>query len=335
MAAELQVNFLHPRFSPDSNSLVLNYCLSEGRNLDCRLGIYDLTARSLRLVPKPENESWVGASFSPDGRQVVFVSSINVSEEQSHHGQISIVDLDGTSYRKITNSPTPKNSPSFSQDGTKIIYARYNKLLPPRDTISAAGPRRGYRPIDGDIYEVGIDGGEETRLTHYEFSIIGKPYYFPDGRRFIFHAEAPAGASLDEFRAYMKKYSRHNIYVMERGISVSTNKLQPAILFESGASYPSVSRDGKILFVAGVEEMDAIQKKMSRRHSIFIRIDEKNSRIIHPGTNLYDAVISPDGRKIAYLSDIKKDRQSQLFVMNSDGTGIEEIVVSIVSPLKH
>lgn len=78
--------------------------------------------------------------FSPDGKQIVFVS------DRTGNYEIWLADADGKNQRPLTDKKGSAGSPRFSPDGKFIVY----------DTQSAG---------KSDIYIISVNGGEARRLT--------------------------------------------------------------------------------------------------------------------------------------------------------------------------
>jgi dipeptidyl aminopeptidase/acylaminoacyl peptidase len=59
-----------------------------------------------------------GATFSPDGRRIAF----GAKREGDEQSQIYLLDLGGGEAQRVTNVSTGAGSPSFSPDGTKLLF---------------------------------------------------------------------------------------------------------------------------------------------------------------------------------------------------------------------
>ena len=62
--------------------------------------------------------------YSPDFKRIIF---INLPEEdrmtsEKYPYQVYIADIDGSNVKKLTSDPGPKHQPTFTQDGSKIIF---------------------------------------------------------------------------------------------------------------------------------------------------------------------------------------------------------------------
>jgi Tol biopolymer transport system component len=123
------------------------------------------------------------ASYSPDGRWIVFSSTRDAYDRQltaaeqkqldtdpSYFGEIYIMpaDADGSGVRRLTNVPGYDGGPFFSPDGTRIIWRRFDE----------AG-------LIADIWTMNLDGTEPRQLTDFG-SMSWAPYIHPSGEYVIF-----------------------------------------------------------------------------------------------------------------------------------------------------
>jgi dipeptidyl aminopeptidase/acylaminoacyl peptidase len=138
--------------------------------------------------------------FSPDGRQVAFVSTRDVKP------QIYTIAVDGGEARRLTDLPQGvAGGPVWSPDGSLLAFTAGPPGDPPDYTKSYRLTRHVYRfdelgYLDGavqNIYVVAASGGEARRLTDDDANNTA-PAWSPDGRRILF------GATMqpDTFRAY-------------------------------------------------------------------------------------------------------------------------------------
>jgi Tol biopolymer transport system component len=312
IADEVQIR--HPRFSPTNDKLVFNYCR---KTVPCTIGLYDLTTGSLSYYQAPQNEIWSDANFSPDGTKLAFIIIPIIDNKRDLTGQVAIMNRDGSGVLKLTNSPTFKASPSFSLDGKRIIYARANK----RREEGAKTPVSAY-----DVYEVDSNAGSERRLTNLELYEMSAPFYFPDGKRFIFasYGDACPRKTFDEHKLckkqYKEQYQLNSIFITVEGGDTS----RPAFVNGEFSNEPHISNDGsKIVFVSITNKMDGVHGLYN--YDIFLRKDGVNHRLTRLGTFLYGIALSPDGTRVAFLSDKERKKKPTLWVMRSDGTGLTEI----------
>jgi Tol biopolymer transport system component len=154
--------------------------------------------------------------FSPDGRQVVFVS------DRSGDDNVWIINADGTGLRPLTDGVESSYfSPAWSPDGREVIVTRSAGLLP--------GP--------GQLWVYHVEGGRGLQLTSA-----------PAAVRMLGAAPAPDGQSVYyAYRQGMWQYNailpQYQIAVYDRTKGTSTN-----LSSRQGSAFrPAVSPDGRWL----------------------------------------------------------------------------------------
>jgi hypothetical protein len=128
-------------------------------------GIYAIQANgSNRMRLSPTERSDYSPRWSPDRRQIAFISSL-----PSSAAQLMVMNADGSDPRVIL---TPKldmmGSLSWSPDGVSIAFNAYTKNT------------------KWDIYRVGIDGSGLTNLTADMARNTADPDWSPDGKHIVF-----------------------------------------------------------------------------------------------------------------------------------------------------
>ena len=122
------------------------------------------------------------ASYSPDGKRIVFCSLRNaypksqlsakdlkqLEIDPAYFGEIYIMNADGSDQTQLTDSPGYDGGPFFTPDGQHIVW-------------------RHFTPdgSEADIYTMRIDGSNVRRLTDFD-SMSWAPYFHPSGAYVIF-----------------------------------------------------------------------------------------------------------------------------------------------------
>lgn len=152
-------NFQFHGPSPDGRRLVV------GTYRGDTLGGYILDLQTRRRKPVPAAHN--AGDFSPDGKFILMAT-------RGTGGRNDIVEhaLDGTSDRRLASDSAHEFLPTYSRDGTRILF-------------------NSYRTGGSDIYWMRRDGGAVERLTtnpayeaHADLS--------PDGRSVVFHRRVSA-----------------------------------------------------------------------------------------------------------------------------------------------
>ena len=122
------------------------------------------------------------ASYSPDGKRIVFCSLRNaypksrlspkelkqLEVDPAYFGEIYIMNADGSDQIQLTDSPGYDGGPFFTPDGEHIVWRHFTS-----DGSQA------------DIYTMRIDGSNRRRLTDFD-SMSWAPYFHPSGAYVIF-----------------------------------------------------------------------------------------------------------------------------------------------------
>ncbi|MEW6159781.1 MAG: M28 family peptidase [Verrucomicrobiota bacterium] len=146
-----------------------------------------------RLTESPGYDA--EASYSPDGRQVVFcslrtaypthqLSAENLKRfevDPSFFGEIFIMNADGSKVRQLTQAPGYDGGPFFTPDGKRIVWRRFD------ETGAIA-----------DVYTMKRDGSDPRRIT--EFGCMSwAPYFHPSGRYLVFTANKLGFSNFELF----------------------------------------------------------------------------------------------------------------------------------------
>jgi Tol biopolymer transport system component len=157
-------------WSPDGGSFVFD-AGSHGRIPEAKLTTNLFTARIdgkdlVRLTNDTEVTNG-SPQWSPDGRAIVFVSSL----QAGGGSKIQLINADGTNRQTLRNGAFP----SWSPDGSKILFVGLS-----------AGRCPGY--VCQELYTVHPDGSALTQVTNNpgSYSIYSAPKYSPDGANIVF-----------------------------------------------------------------------------------------------------------------------------------------------------
>jgi len=164
------------RYSPDGSLIIYTAYDAAGRR---HIWMVDAEGRN-----PTELGDGFDASWSPDGRTIVFARAVREGSDRTT--DIWLMDADGTNARRLTGERAKSESaPRFSPDGQSIVY---EMTWNPSDSSAAQPSRRILR----EVWMVGVDGQNARQLTLYEAS---RPSWSPDGKQVIF--STARGSSQD------------------------------------------------------------------------------------------------------------------------------------------
>ncbi|WP_271393793.1 amidohydrolase family protein [Aequorivita sinensis] len=196
------------------------------------------------------------AVTSPDGKHIVF----------SALGHLYKKELPNGKPQRLTNSTNFEFEPTFSPNGTEIIYVTWNDV------------------DKGAIYKVSINGGNPVKLTSNK-GIYRMPSFSSNGTQIIFKKES---GNTDQGFTYTKK---EGIYMM------NANGGNETFVTDKG-DYPMFSADGKRIFLqTGGTYFGSIEKKLI---SVNLKGNEEKTHITSKYANRL--VPSPDNKWVAFTN---------------------------------
>jgi Tol biopolymer transport system component len=226
----------------------------------------------------------VTSAISPPASQAAFPGvngKIAFISDRDGNVEVYIMNADGANQTNLTNNPANDFSPSWSPDGTELVF------ISTRDDSN------------GEIYKMKADGSDVTRLTSNS-AIDGNPAWSPDGANIVFQTNLIDGGNA------------WNIWSMNADGSNQT----PLTTGSPQKQEPAWSPSGaKIAYRAGPDPGGNQLYTMNPDGTDQTLLPSNSLPF-----NTYSPDWSPDGQKLTFSGSIP-GQPIQIYVVNADGSG--------------
>jgi Tol biopolymer transport system component len=292
-------------FSPDMKEIIFQAEEKDTGNPFYQIFIQNLTTGKTRRV-SPGIGKTTCAYFSPDGKKIIFASTHLDPDAKKHyqpeydlrekekkekkrrryvwdfdpHMDIFEAKPDGSSLKRLTDTPGYDAEGSYSADGKYIVFC---------------SNRSGEKNLE--LYIMDADGKNVRKLTNAPGCYNGGPFFSPDGKRVI-------------FRSDRKKKDHLQLYVInadgtgERALTDDLNWIFWA---------PYWYKDSKHIVYTAADHSNPLVRPNYDLYWMNVDTGKKVRLTFAPGADVLP-VFSPDGTKLMWTSTRDGRQPAQLYM---------------------
>ncbi len=256
--------------------------------------ILERAARDGSLLTYDDLAGYGDFIFDPEGEPLAKTSfqraeRIAFASDKPGNDDIFVINADGSGLDQLTNDPALDTEPSWSPDGTQIVFATYRE-----------DPTKPLK-----LYLMNAaDGSNQRRLMNDLDGSGRSPSWSPDGQWIAFHSEQDGNTDIYKVR-------------------VDGTELTRLTTHQESDREPVWSPDGQsILFLSDRAEDDGDHNELYIMDAVAGDESEVKRLTTNEGSE-GEGSWSPDGSKILFDSDFEDDRD--IYVMNADGADLRRV----------
>jgi Tol biopolymer transport system component len=246
--------------------------------VDDREFVVDLDTGAVRELHSIQKDAWV-FDLSPSGDRIAFTSDVG------RRRQIWIAEPDGSNAEPVTDDPVEASDPDWSPDGHSIVYVGWGRTQAGRD-----------------LFVLDLETGRSRRLLR-TVPDEWNPDWSPDGTRILYHVSISGSTPEDtpDGIAALPPPTSYQIQIVD----VRTGRRSVVAggrenLAHDGSWLP----DDRVVYMKGFEVGYHDPVRWALVSSTADGSDRKEIVEVPSDHYAWEAVVSPDGTRIAFASDL-------------------------------
>lgn len=273
-----------------------------------------------RVAHKFANElmKYYTGEYGPFGTQIVFSTKVGRFKE------LSMMDLDGSNYRQLTNDKSLSVSASWSPTGNRVVFTSYRNRVPDLFFLDIAS-RKSTQITSNTKMELGakfLEDGQNLLLSSSDGLVSEIQIMSPTGQ--VVRKLTSSNGIIDVSPHFSPDYSKvafcsnraggPQIYTMN---SDGSNVKRISFVTSNYCTSPSWSKKGdKIAFVCRAD---------SGFQMFVANTDGSNALQLTSYGDNEDPDWSPDGRYLVFSSTFGKARIPGLAMIRQDGSNMQQL----------
>jgi Tol biopolymer transport system component len=171
------VNESHPHWGPESQGIIFN--ATTDVTVDGNEEVYEMSPDGSNLQKRTNYDGWdTYPSVSPDGTRILWRRVLTTGESwrEGWNSEIFVMNRDGTEIRNLSGHPSFDGYPTWSPDGTQMVFS---------------SDRSGTY----QLYVMNADGSDVQRLIESSGEDV-RPCWSPDGTKIAFNRDAEGSIEI-------------------------------------------------------------------------------------------------------------------------------------------
>lgn len=297
------------------------------------------------------------ASWSPDGRQIVFIS------KRDGNNEVYIMNSDGSNQQRLTNTQQSESQPSWSPNGENILFHSERTGVSQIFIMNSDGSNQSnltktnipeyqaewspngdkiaftsVRDKNSQVYIMNPDGTNQQRVVHTTTN-LSSPTWSPDGEEIAFMCLDIWKRKIDYIKYNFSDDSSSSIFGdIEQPHQLFDWSKDDKFLFTKNKIYSSTESTSEI-YLANSDMTDSQKQSKNISQLITAKLSPQGDKILYTsnkqvfvltigekkpikvGKKHHSAKWSPDGESILMVSS----NVMNIYTVKSDGTDLRQL----------